>query len=352
MKRALRLTSAIATVLVLLCSLASLVGCAVKSEPAIFDEYFDTVSTLTSFVKEERGVFEERRDAVEELLRDYHRLFDIYHEYEGIEHNLCYVNAHAAEGPVTVDPRLMELLVYAKDVHELTGGKTNIAMGAVLRLWHDCREAANDAANPEPPRIPTREELNRAAMHIDIDDLILDTDNMTVYFADPEMSLDVGAVAKGFTAEKAKKLLISMGADSYVLDLGGNLCLIGDKGNGEPFITAITNPDRNASDYSLRLSLADVSCVTSGNYERKYVVDGVEFHHIIDTGTLYPAKYFASVSVICDDSALADALSTALFCMSYTDGAALAERANVEVVWITEDGEVVTTDGISELIIR
>ncbi len=349
MKRTLRLLTAVMTLAVLLCSLACLAGCAVRSEPVRWIEFFGTESSLTSFVKEERGVFEQRSEAVESLLWDYHRLYDIYNEYDGIEHNLCYVNAHAAEGPVTVDPRLMELLVYGKEIHELTGGKTNIAMGAVLRLWHDCREQANE--KPAEARIPTRDELNEAAEHIDIDDLILDTEAMTVYFADPRMSLDVGAVAKGFAAQRAKELLISMGADSCILDLGGNLCLIGDNVD-EPFVIAIRNPDRGAGDYALRLSLADVCCVTSGNYERYFTVDGTKFHHIIDTGTLYPARYFASVSVICDDSALADALSTALFSMSYAEGAALAERAGVEVVWITEDGEITTTEGLSELIIR
>lgn len=337
-----------AAILTLALSALALCGCAVHSEPRIWVEYFDTVSTLTAYVDEESGVFSDRCIEVDALLGDYHRLLDIYHEYDygGAEHNLRYVNVHAAEGPVKIDERLMEVLLFGKQMHELTEGKTNIAMGAVLRLWHDCREAA--ASNAASVRIPTAAELAEAAKHTDISNLILDTESMTVYFADPQMSLDVGAIGKGFVAEKVRQLLAARGADGYVLNLGGNLCLLGT--DVLPRV-AIKNPDTSSSEPSLRLLLHNTSCVTSGNYERYFTVGGERYHHIIDPDTLMPSDYFASVSIITENAAVADALSTALFSMSYEDGARIAAKAGVDVVWIYNDGRVVTTEGLRENII-
>lgn len=341
-----RCTAAVATLLTAVIFALTFCGCAVRSDPRIWVEYFDTVSTLTAYVDEESGIFADRCSEVDALLGDYHRLLDIYREYDGTEHNLRYVNAHAAEAPVKVDERLMEVLLFGKQMHELTEGKTNIAMGSVLQLWHNCREeAARDAASA---RIPTASELAEAAKHTDINDLILDTESMTVYFADPQMSLDVGAIGKGFVAEKVRQLLLDSGADGYVLNLGGNLCLIG--ADVLPRV-AIKNPDTSSSEPSLRLRLHNTSCVTSGNYERYFTVGGERYHHIIDPDTLMPSDYFASVSIITENAAVADALSTALFSMSYEDGARIAASAGVDVVWIYEDGSVVTTEGLRQYII-
>jgi thiamine biosynthesis lipoprotein len=100
----------------------------------------------------------------------------------------------------------------------------------------------------------------------------------------------------------------------------------------------VESPD--GSEYAARLSLAGQSLVTSGSYQRFYTVDGVAYHHIIDPATRMPASYVSSVSVLADSSALADALSTALFCMSYEEGAALvASYSDVGVLWILPDGE-------------
>ena len=98
--------------------------------------------------------------------------------------------------------------------------------------------------------------------------------------------------------------------------------------------------------------LADTSCVTSGDYERFYSVDGKQYHHVIDKDTLMPSTYFRSVSIITENSGLADALSTALFSMSYEDGRALVDKiGNIDVLWISDDG-MRYTDGIAKLIVE
>ena len=132
------------------------------------------------------------------------------------------------------------------------------------------------------------------------------------------------------------------------LNAGGNIITIGLKPNGSKWVTGITNPDRTAeSSLACRVEIGETALVTSGDYERYFVCDGVRYHHIIDPETLMPANYFASVSIFTADSGLADALSTALFCMSYEEGLALIERiGGVEVLWIYKDGTLKKTDGV------
>lgn len=301
-------------------------------------EYFDTFSTISSYADESEESFQENCELVRSLLEKYHRLFDIYYEYSGVV-NLKTLNESAAISPVTVDRELFDFLVYAKEMYIATRGEMNIAMGAVLRLWHDCRE--NAEAVPQAARVPSEDELSAAAGHTSIDSLVLDGDSCTVYFSDSELRLDVGALGKGYAVEMVSELLRQRNVSAYILNVGGNISAIGAKTNGKGWITGITNPDKSSSDsLAARIELKNASCVTSGNYERFYTVDGRKYHHIIDKDTNMPAEYFASVSVVAKNSALADALSTALFCMSYEDGKALVDNMeDVEVLWISHNGE-------------
>lgn len=314
-----------------------------KTKSRAYFEFFDTVSYVYSYSGDTDEEFEANHTAVADLLGKYHKLFDIYYGYSGIN-NLSTVNAQAGKSPVKVDPLLIEFLLYAKYVYNLTGGKTNIAMGAVLKLWHDCRE--DWAEDPENARIPDTAELEEASEHCDINDLIIDEEAGTVYLADPKMRLDVGAIGKGYATEKAAQMLIAKGVSSYVLNIGGNIRVIGEKVTGDSWIVGITNPDRKSDKGIIcEKEIKDTSMVTSGNYERYYTVNGVNYHHIIDPDTLMPAEYFSSITVITENSGLADALSTALFCMSYEEGKALVESIDgVEVIWIDLKYNIVTDD--------
>ncbi len=327
--------------------LSSLASCAPREEPKpqarSYFEYFDTVSVVFSYLEDSEEDFLKNCERVASILEKYHRLFDIYYTYSGMN-NLRTVNKNAGGEPVSVEPELIEFLLYSKEIYALTEGKVNIAIGAVTKLWHDCREFASEY--PEDAAVPSAEALAEAAKHTDIEKLIIDEKNNTVQLLDPEMSLDVGALGKGYATERAAELLISLGVTSYVLNIGGNIRAIGERPSGKGWSTGITNPDRDADDFAARVVIKDTSLVTSGDYERYYTVDGVKYHHIIDPETLYPSNYFSSVSVFIKDSALADALSTALFSMNYEDGRALADSVGAEVIWITGSGEIMMTDGV------
>jgi thiamine biosynthesis lipoprotein len=309
-----------------------------------FYDYFDTVSVIISYKGDSEDEFKENCDALSSVLSDYHKLFDIYYEYAGIN-NLRTVNKNAGIAPVKVDERLIDFLVYCKSVYTLTGGKTNIAMGSVLKLWHDEREWGID--EPESARLPDTEALRAAAEHTDIDSIIIDREAGTVYISDPLLRIDVGAIGKGYATERAAEALIERGVSSYVLNIGGNIRAIGEKPSGTGWSTGITNPDKASDEpFVCRVEIKDISLVTSGDYERFYIVDGEKYHHIIDPETLMPANYFTSVSVFCKDGGLADALSTALFCMDYESGRTLCDLLSVEAVWVTADGELLLTDGV------
>lgn len=324
--------------LLLSVAVTALSGCAsTQPRTRLFYSYFDTVCTLYGYGASAEE-FERCADATEDILSAYHALLDIYEAHDGVT-NLYTVNQTATAGPIAVSEELFDFLVCAKELAHMTDGQTNIAMGAVLSLWHEQREAADLG---QPATLPDPDALAEASMHTSIDDLQLDEQARTVYLADPRMSLDVGAIAKGYVAERIADRLYELGVEGYVIDLGGNLRAVGDKAEGTPFTAGIRDPN-SASAHVRVVSMIEGSCVTSGAYERYMTVDGVRYHHIIDPDTLYPATYFTSVTVLTEDGALADALSTALFSMTYEEGGALLERlGGVRAVFITSDGEVLT----------
>ena len=314
---------------------------AVHSE--VFYSYFDTVSEISSYAGDSDAVFHENAAAVSNLLDHWHRMLDIYHEYEGIN-NLCTVNKCAGGEAVKVDRDLIDFILYAKDMCVLTYGEMDISLGAVLRLWHDARGA-------DVPYLPSMEELEEASRHVGFDNLEIDVSACTLRLTDSSASLDPGALGKGYAAEKAAQMLISHNVTCYVINLGGNIRCIGTKADGNPWITGIRDPG-NPEKLAVTLKISDCSCVTSGGYERYFTVDGTRYPHIIDKDTLMPATGFASVSVICKDSALADALATALFSMSYEDGLALVSSLdNVQALWISDDGSLRYTKELAPVIL-
>lgn len=332
--------------------LAILAGCpeiASNAEPKgmMYFNYFDTVSTIYSYAEDSQAKFDENCQGVSAILDKYHRLFDIYYEYSGVT-NLRTLNKNAGGEAMEVDEELINFLLYAKELYARTDGEMNVMMGAVLRLWHDCRTAAGE--DPQNAAIPAQADLQEAALHTGIDLLEIDPVNCTVRITDPKASIDVGALGKGYATEKAAQYLLEQGVTSYVLNIGGNIRILGTKPNGTGWATGIKNP-LDPEFYAQYLTLSDTSCVTSGDYERYFTVDGIRYHHIIDKDTWMPARYFGSVTVITPDSGLADVLSTALFAMPYEEGLALVERiGNVDVLWITPDGTQYMTDGLAAMI--
>lgn len=308
---------------------------------------FDTVTQIVGYAsnKEEFGGYVQK---IRDELEAYHKLYDIYNEYEGMN-NLKTVNDMAGIAPVKVDRRIIDLLLKAREACELSGGRVNVAMGSVLRIWHEYREAG--VSDPERAKLPPMELLREAADHTDISRMLIDEEAGTVFLADPEMSLDVGAIAKGYAVEQAARYIMAEGFTDGMISVGGNIRAFGYKGdNREPWTIGIENPE-GGGEFLYTLRLTDRSVVSSGDYMRYYTVDGKRYHHIIDPETLMPAEYFSQVTVICEDSGMGDLLSTALYAMPFEQGLALVESLpGTEAVWVLKGGEVRCSGGFTALL--
>ena len=313
-----------------------------KQYTATFLTLFDTVTTIVGRAEDQTS-FSETAQAVHDELLVYHQLFDIYNDYEGLN-NLKTVNDNAGIAPVLVDRAIIDLLLDCRDFYDLTDGLVNVAMGSVLRLWHVARnDGLNDMANAY---LPDGEALAAAAEHMDFSCVVIDEAASTVYITDPETRLDVGAVAKGWSAQRAAE----NAPEGLLISVGGNVCATGPKDeNGTPWRVGVQNPD-GGDQYLHTLNITGGSVVTSGDYQRCYMVDGKIYHHIIDPATLYPSEYWRSVTILCADSGLADALSTALFLLPLEEGMALAEKSGAEAFWVNEAGEQFYTPGFEDYI--
>ena len=324
-------------------------GCAAgEQEPekkqynASFLTLFDTVTTIVGKADSE-DAFRATAQAIHDALLEYHQLFDIYNDYDGI-HNLKTVNDNAGIAPVTVDSRIIALLKDCKAYYELTDGKVNPAMGSVLQLWHVARnDGINDPANA---CLPKTEKLTEAAKHMDFAAVVVDEGASTVYISDPEVSLDVGAIAKGWSVQQVAENAPS----GLLISVGGNVCATGPKDpNGPPWVVGIQDPNGGDS-YLHTLTVTKGSVVTSGDYQRAYVVDGELYHHIIDPNTLYPSTLWRSVTILCGDSGLADALSTALFLLPLEEGQKLLDKTGALAMWVDRNGEIFYSPGFQDYI--
>lgn len=310
----------------------ALTGCGAKRYQTTWFDLFDAVIRVSGYCDSEEE-WQQQSQALHQDLLYYHRLFDIYHHYDGMT-NLADLNDAAGGDPVAVEQPLLELLELGLQVYDLTGGQCNIAAGAVLSLWHDARQSGV---------LPDAASLESAAQHCDIGDVMVDLQAGTVQITDPLLRLDAGAIAKGWAVEAAAVAARNRGLDSALIDAGSNIRAIGTHANGDPWTAGVSPPWEEDGAHMIQIPLADgQSLVTSADTQRYFEVDGVRYSHLIDLQTLYPAAYFRQVSVLCQDSGLGDALSTGLFCMPLDQGQQLVSSlSGVEAIWYGADNQTV-----------
>lgn len=306
-------------------------------------EYVNLFDTYTNIIiyAENKEAFENYEKIFNDYMSELNRFFDIYNNYENIN-NIKTINDNAGIKPVKTDSIITELLIFSKEAYDITKGNINIAMGSVLKIWHEYREQG--MRDPKNASVPHAELLKEAALHTDINSIEIDKYNNTIYIKDKDVSIDVGAVAKGFAAQKAAEKLKEAGVTSALINIGGNVCAIGTPMNtNESWRIGIQNPDISEHESSVIIDTiyaSNCSVVTSGNYQRFYMANGKRYHHIISPSTLTPANNFKSVTVIHENSAVADMLSTALFIMPYKDGLNLADSYNAKAMWVFSDGMI------------
>ena len=326
-------------------------GCAAQAEPAgklrryeaSFLTLFDTVTTIVGYAQSEEDFRRTAQDLHDGLL-EYHQLFDIYHDYDGVD-NLKTVNDRAGGAPVEVDGRVIELLLFCRELAELTDGRVDVTMGSVLSLWHEARSDGVD--DPAHAALPDRAALEEASEHTGFSLLEIDEEASTVRLTDPLARLDVGAVAKGYAVEQVCRSAPA----GLLVSVGGNVRATGPKPEGDaPWVVGVQEPDGGKQDYLHTLYIERQSVVSSGDYQRYFTVDGVRYHHIIDPDTLRPGGLWRAVTVVCADSGLADGLSTAMFLLPREEGEELAWRCGAQAMWVALDGELSYTGGFLELV--
>lgn len=316
---------------------------------------FDTFDTLVQFVvyAESEEEYKAYFEHAHERLRELHRLFDIYHTYDGVN-NIKTINDQAGIAPVEVEQEVIDLILFARDWSEKTGGKVNIALGPVLEIWHYYREEA--LFDPSSAELPPMDRLQQASEYTDIEKIIVDEDQGTVFLPETEMSLDVGAVAKGYAMELVATELIDMGLESAIISAGGNVKTIGQPkeadrnrwavGIQDPEETVVSSGSDNLLDV---IYLTEGSVDTSGDYQRYYRVNDEMYHHLIDPDTLMPAMHYRAVTVLATEPAPADFMSSALFLVPFEESLALAEDMDqFEALWVFPDGEIKMTDGMQD----
>lgn len=308
-------------------------------------EYFDTAVVMQTYA-ENKDQADELFEKVCEKMKYYTSLFDKYNDYEGLN-NIKTINDYAGIKPVEVDSELIELLLLAKEFSEMTDGAFDITIGNLLNIWHEYREEGLlQNYGGQLGAVPTAEELENALQYRGYEHMIIDEENSTVYLDDPNISIDVGGIAKGYSAQKISDYLNENYPYAVLLSVGeSNIQLLHTKPDNSSWKVGVRNPD-DASDQNgiTVLEATDTaSIVTSGDYQRYYVGEDKNiYHHIVDPNTGYPAKNVRSVAILCDDGGIGDILSTALMIMGAEKGMEFIEEYNkthtpVSALWIYDE---------------
>ena len=290
------------------------------------------------------------------VIQEYHYLASNYSTYPHVT-NIKTINESPSKTH-KIDPQLTALIGSGIDWYQQSNGYFNIALSPVIDLWRNHRFACIKANNdPSHCSIPTPAELNDAAKLTQIEAIQLDKQANTIHLADG-MSIDLGGIAKGWMAEKVYDQLKLDGAQQFMINAGGNIRHFGLHPEGRQFVTAIEDPLCKKSDYQLSkcadfdgqyheiVTGEDLAIVSSGNYLRYFVVNGQQYHHLIDPNTLYPKPNGIATTVVLNDNQIyADIISTMLFLMPIENALDYANKHEfVEAVWyLNENGDKVTS---------
>ncbi|MEG0378459.1 MAG: FAD:protein FMN transferase [Eubacterium sp.] len=310
-------------------------GCSQKKIVTRTDFVLDTVVTLTVYGETNEDILAEPFA----LIRSLNDKFDVFSESS----ELSKINQSAGIEPVKVSEDTFELIKKGLDYGRETEGAFDIAIGPLVELWN--------IKNPEDGKIPEIEKIHEAQKKVDYQKVILNENDKTVFLKETGMKLNLGAIAKGYIGDRVKILMEEKGVAHGVINLGGNVVLIGGKNQRTDFNIGVENPEDTAADPIGMLQLSGKSVVTSGDYQRYFIgEDGKRYHHILDPKTGYPSNSgLHQVTIVADSSVDADALSTACFLLGAERSIAyLKNFENVEAIFVTEDNHILVTKGLEK----
>ncbi|MFK7952432.1 MAG: FAD:protein FMN transferase [Ekhidna sp.] len=247
------------------------------------------------------------------------------------------VNKYAGIEPVKVDVELFNLIERAMAISKLTDGAFDISYASMDRIWKF------DGSMTE---MPPKAEIIQSIKKVGYDNIILDSENRTVFLQVEGMKIGFGAIGKGYAADMAKKLLISNGVVAGIINASGDMNTWGKQPDGSEWKVAITNPLDKSKSYGM-LPITDGAVVTSGNYEKYVSIGGKRYSHIIDPRTGYPSSGIISVTVFAPQAELADALATSVFVMGQEVGLdRIDQLPRVECIIIDDEGNIIKSKNI------
>ena len=324
MKRLKKITAVI-TAFVL--SVVLFTACETKEEKTISttEMFFDTVISIKLFDTDDENILDECKD----LMETYEEMFS-----RTIPTSEVSLINNSGGTPVKVSDETLYLIETAVDLSIVTDGAFDITTAVLSDLWN---------IKENPGIIPDEEDIEEALSHVGYENIVYDKEG-NVSLTDPDARIDLGALAKGYVGDKLKEYLVEQGVKSGIIDLGGNIVLIGSKPDGSNFNIGLQKPFSKRNEIITSVKTSDKSVVSSGNYERYFEKDGKIYHHIFDPFTGYPVdNELLQASIICDSSLMGDALSTSCFILGAEKGRKLIDTYGngAEVILITKDMEII-----------
>lgn len=254
--------------------------------------------------------------------------------------DISRINSLAGSHETYVNPYVIEVVRKAANLHSITHGVFNPLIGSVTRLWKINQKYGN---------IPSNESLDKAVKLADIHNLVIG--DCSIYLKLKGCFIDLGGIAKGFAGDKIAELLRIKGIKSALIDLGGNICVVGNNFNGHSWIIGIRDPFDSSSEPALALSVRDCSVVTSGNYERYKIIDGKKFSHFFDPKTGNSINNdLLSVTVVHNDGSFADGLATAFMAMGFEKACKMSKNLGVMTVLIRNDRKIYASVSLKNII--
>lgn len=268
---------------------------------------------------------------VDEIYKKYQKLTDVYNT----DSDIYYVNNNDSNLDILeIDKDLYSMIELALSWYEKSENKFNINLGSVIKIWKSYRD--NEMG------IPTLDELKNA--YNSINSIVLLGNNK---IKNNHPSIDLGGISKGYASQEVAEMLKNSGINNFIINAGGNV-VVGKAYNKEKYSIGIENPEIDNDLYQV-VKGNDISIVTSGGYERFYEYNGVKYHHIIDPDTLFPANNYLSVTVIANDSALADILSTTLFLLPIDKGLEIIDSMDdVEAIYYIDSNNIIKSKGFNK----
>jgi thiamine biosynthesis lipoprotein len=271
--------------------------------------------------------------AIDAAMAEVRRLDEMMSLYKD-ESELTRVNLAAGRRPVQVSAEMIEVVLAAARVSDLTGGAFDITAGPLAVLWQ-MRLKEN--------RTPTDAELALARGRVGYKNIVIDKKASTLYLSKPGMIMDLGGVAKGYAADRAAEALGKQGIQNGIVAIAGDIRVMGKRPDGSPWRIGVQHP-RDADKTLAVLELSDKSISTSGDYERFRIVNKKRYHHIIDPRTGGPSTGMISATVVGDSGALIDPLATALFIVGPEQGAALVRQLGLQAILEDDQGRITTVN--------